>query len=431
MFKTNVLKQSLSLALGVVLLGSFSACSSDDKDGGEVNPPAEAKKSAFLLPVIADGTEYLIQAEDVSKGTLRVRDNFTELKQSGYTWIFDSKHKNALGFIYQQGDPGLGLGYTINSKGEFVQSGQFQVATRFTTYGFFDKYAITMVGGQTPAGAESTVTDGVTANFYDLEKGLANHSKTIRTLDIVGNGQQATFSGVVDWEDGQFLTGLVVSQPRDPNAGGGSSNGAITEPDKVWVAALDKDLNVKQIYSDDRISYSAGRYRSQYYSQISKSDNGDAYVFSGSYEATTKHPAGVLRIAKGAKEFDKNYYFNIQEKADGFKFRKVWHISGTKFLLEFYNKTTIESTLDPATQYGIVDTEAKTFAWVKGLPSKDAISNIGMPSPADGKMYFPIAETGQSPTIFIIDPATATAEKGLSILGGAENISAVGLLKVD
>lgn len=430
MFKTNVLRQSLSLALGIALLGSFSACSSDDKEkNGEVTPPEETKTSAFLLPVIADGNEFLIQATDISKGVLKVKDNFTELKQSGYTWIFDGKHKNALGLIYQQGDPGLGLGYTINSKGEFVQSGQFQVASRFTTYGFFGNYALTLVGGQTPAGAEAHVTDGVTANFYDLEKGLANHSKTIRTLDIVGNGQQATFSGVVDWEDGQFLTGLVVSQPRDPNAEGGSSNGAITEPDRVWVAALDKDLNVKHIYTDDRISYSAGRYRSQYYSQIGKADNGDAYIFSGAYEATTKLNAGVLRINKGAKDFDKDYYFDIQAKSDGHKFRKVWHISGSAFLLEFYNKPTIESTLDPATQYAIVDAAAKTFAWVKNLPSKDVITNIGLPAPADGKMYFPITEKGQDPTIYIIDPKTATAEKGL-VVSGADNISAVGLLKV-
>lgn len=427
MFTKNIFKKSFSLALGTLLLGSFVACSSDDDKDGGVEPDKGTKESGYFISVVADGTEYLMRTDDVSKGSLKVNENFKELKQSGYTWLFDAQQKNALGLIYLKGEPGLGLGYTIDSKGQFVQSGQFQVSSRFTSYGFLDQFAITLVGGQTPAGESKDVTDAVTANFYNLEKGLANHNKTIRTLNITGNKQQATFAGVVDAGNGEFLTGLVVSEPRDPNATGGSSSGTITYPDSIWVASIDKDLNIKHIFRDDRLSYSAGRYRSQYYSQIGKADNGDVYVFSGAYEATTTRPAGALLIKKGAKEFDKEYFFDIQKLAK-FKFKNVWHINGNYFMLEFYNKEKIESTLDPTTQYGIVDAAKKTFEWVKNLPSKDAIADIGTPTPLDGKLYFPIKEEGQDPTIYIIDPATAKAEKGLKVVG-ADNIGAVGFLK--
>lgn len=60
-------------------------------------------------------------------------------------------------------------------------------------------------------------------------------------------------------------------------------------------------------------------------------------MFSGFYEATTTKPAGVIRINKDATTFDASYYFNIQEKAGGYKFRKVWSAGGDYFLLEFYN----------------------------------------------------------------------------------------------
>jgi hypothetical protein len=43
-------------------------------------------------------------------------------------------------------------------------------------------------------------------------------------------------------------------------------------------------------------------------------------------------------------------------------------------------------------------------------------------------MYFPITEEGANPAIYIIDPAMASAVKGLSV-SGATSINAVGRLK--
>jgi hypothetical protein len=195
------------------------------------------------------------------------------------------------------------------------------------------------------------------------------------------------------------------------------------------VAAFDVDLNLKRIYGDDRISYSAGRFRSQYYSQIAKADDGSVYVFSGAYESTTNHQAGVLRINKNATTFDASYHFNIQEKADDYKFRKVWHITGNYFLLELYNDLSPTAT-GAATQYGVVDVVGKTFTWVTGIPAKDQITDTGLPAPYGGKMYFPITAASADPAIYIIDPATAEATKGLTIIG-AKSINAIGRLTQD
>src|SRR5690606_30207266 len=233
--------------------------------------------------------------------------------------------------------------------------------------------------------------------------------------NFTGNGQQATFSGIVDLGNGEFLTGLVVSEPKDPSQGGGGSTGPVTHPDSVWVAALDADLNVKRIYRDDRISYASGRFKSQYYSQIAKAGDGTVYVFSGAYDGNTTKPAGALRIKGGATEFDADYYFNIEAESGGYRFRKVWHITEDYFLLEVYNDLEYGSST-PATQYAVVKMEDQTFKWVtQGFPAKDDITATGLPFADNGKIYFPVTTASAQPTVYVIDPASATAKAGLVV----------------
>ena len=395
------------------------SCSKDD------NNSRQQGKGSFFLSLKGESTDYLMLAEDLSGGELSINNNNKSLDKTGYTWIFNDNPSVAIGLIYQQGDPGICLGYRLASDGTLEEVAQFDITSRVTSYGFFGDYALTSVGGQTPA-SDNTRSDYVTFNYIDIPRDMVRTDRSIPTLNITGNGEQATFSGIVDMGNGEFLTGLVVSTPRDPNATGGSSSGTITYPDSVWVAAFDANLNLKRIYRDNRISYSSGRFRSQYYSQIGKADDGMVYVFSGSYESATTLPCGALRINRNATAFDPDYYFNIEEKTDDYHFRKVWHIIGDYFLLELYNDKTPTAT-GAATQYGIVNMTARSFAWVTGIPAKDQITNTGLPMAHDGKMYFPIAEAGANPAIYIIDPATAAATKGVSVSGTSE-ITAVGRL---
>jgi hypothetical protein len=410
------------------ILAGFAGCLSLALVSCEDNEnPTPKSTGSFFLSVNGESAEYIIMTDNLETGDLSIASNIETLEQSGHTWIFSDNPSVAIGLIYQQGDPGLGLGFGINEDGTLNELRNFRITSRYTSYGFFDRYALTSVGGQTIAGTDRS--DGSTFNFIDLKNELSSQEKTIPTLNITGNGEQATFSGIVDMGNGEFLTGMVVSQPRDPDAGGGASSGTITCPDSVWVAAFDASLNLKRIYRDDRISYSSGRYRSQYYSQIGKAADGSVYVFSGSYESTTTRECGALKINKNATSFDPDYYFNIEEKTNGFRFRKVWHITGNYFMLELYNddKNTPITVNSAATQYGIVDVSAKTFKWITGIPAKDQITGTGLPMVYEGKMYFPITAAGANPAVYIIEPATASASKGISITGAA-SLNAIGRL---
>ncbi|MDR2413936.1 MAG: DUF4374 domain-containing protein [Odoribacteraceae bacterium] len=416
---TTSIKKSLLIACAACLALFVASCNDDDASS------KQPRVGAFFIAVTGETTQYILQADDLESGNLLISDNVRELEQTGYTWIFNDDPSVAVGLIYQQGDPGIGLGFAIDGEKNLLDPAQFIITSRFTSYGFFDKYALTCVGGQTPA-SDSSRSDYVTFNFINLENNFSLTDRSIPTLNITGNGGQATFSGIADMGNGEFLTGLVVSAPKDPSAGGGSSSGTIAYPDSVWVAAFDANLNLKRIYRDNRISYSSGRFRSQYYSQIGRATDGSVYVFSGSYESATTKPCGALRINKNATAFDANYYFNIEEKTGGYHFRKVWHVDGDYFMLELYNDLTPTAT-GAATRYGIVNMSAKTFSWITGIPAYDQITGTGLPAPYNGKIYFPIVIEGEYPTIYAIDPVTSTATKGLSVTG-ATSINAVGRL---
>lgn len=420
----------LEKAILLVMLAAVPLVSCSDKEVQETVTPG-----SFFLSVNGESAEYIMQTDILDSGAISITKNVATLEKTGHTWIFNENPSVAIGLIYQQGDPGIGLGYGVDNNLELKSLGNFQISSRYTTYGFFNGYAVTSVGGQTLADAQGNAqldangnprSDGVTFNLIKLGDNLSLSEKTIPTLNIAGNGLQATLSGIVDIGNGEFLSGMVLSTPKDPSQGGGASSGVISYPDSVWVAAFDEQFNLKRIYRDNRISYSSGRYRSQYYSQIAKADDGTVYVFSGSYESTATNPCGALRITRGATAFDPQYYFNIGEKNGGYKFRKVWHITGNSFMLELYNDLEV-SPQGAATQYAIVDVNAKTFKKIAGIPAKELITGTGTPMAYNGKMYFPIVEEGKDPAVYVIDPTTSTAKKGLSIKG-ATSLNAIGRL---
>lgn len=447
MSKTFLRLSIIALAIGSLC---FAACSDDkeeegstgtgtegtdseDDNGGGADTGTESQYGNFFISVIGESdSEYVLQLKDVSTGSAIISDNIAQLEESEYYWIF--RGNRAVGLRYLQGDPGLALGWGINDEGRFVQLSSFTINKRFTTYGFYDKYAIMISGGNTIEGEDGETLkyddgterkDGAIFTCVNLENNFAITLKTLPTYNVFAEGEQATFSGVVDLGDGTFLTGAVVSQAIDESATGGASTGTVNDPDKVWVARINSDFEVQEFYTDDRISYTSGRYRSQYYAQIAKTDDGTVYVFSGSFDSNATNPCGALKMNSSINGFDSDYYFNINAVSSDYRFRKVWYVTGDYFVLEFYNETGVVATTAGATQFAVVNMSSKTLNWINGLPAKENITSIGLPAAYEGKLYLPVVEDSQYPAIYIIDPATAQAEKGISITG-AVDIRAIG-----
>ena len=183
----------------------------------------------------------------------------------------------------------------------------------------------------------------------------------------------------------------------------------------------------------DKISYACGRYRSQYYQSIWAADNGDIYVFSPSYAKTstddrqkTKLDAGVVRIKAGETDFDPTYYYSLEAQSGGRSFLRCWHAGGNYFLMRMFDRPFSESGY-VATQLAIFDAATGRLTFVSGLPSADTITDFGkMPDVADGYVYIPVMTSTAYPAIYRIDPATATAIKGLNV--ETTTVTAVGKL---
>ena len=422
--------QTFKKGLMLSLLAGSTAFISCKKDKNEPENPPVAEKE-FLIDAKGTDKSFALYVSNLESGEVSISSNFEELPETGYFWSFGQN--TAVGLAYKGQTPGIGVSYKRNGD-KLEKITDFQVPSRFTTYGFFDKYFVVNVGGQTLAGQQingKDRNDGATFIFHNVSDYKVATQTTIGTLEITkdlgkNNKEIASFSGILDRGNGEFLSSMIYSERNQPRPGSGSTTAAITKLDSIWVAAFDKNMNLKRIYKSDKLGYSSGRFRSQYISQLGKADNGDVYVFSGHFEKNSTKPAGALLIKKDATDFDKDYFFNIDNVSGGYPFRSVFHITGAKFLIEFYNDKNIE-TNSPAAKYAIVDAAAKTLTWVTGLPEPANItSTVGVIAMGyKGKCYLPVAEKNNDAAIYVIDPSTAQAKKGL-VVKGAQGIRGIG-----
>lgn len=422
--------QTFKKGLMLSLLAGSTAFISCKKDNNEPENSPVAEKE-FLIDAKGTDKSFALYVSNLESGEVSISSNFEELPETGYFWSFGQN--TAVGLAYKGQTPGIGVSYKRNGD-KLEKITDFQVPSRFTTYGFFDKYFVVNVGGQTLAGQQingKDRNDGATFIFHNVSDYKVATQTTIGTLEITkdlgkNNKEIASFSGILDRGNGEFLSSMIYSERNQPRPGSGSTTAAITKLDSIWVAAFDKNMNLKRIYKSDKLGYSSGRFRSQYISQLGKADNGDVYVFSGHFEKNSTKPAGALLIKKDATSFDENYFFNIDAVSGGYPFRSVFHITGAKFLIEFYNDKNIE-TNSPAAKYAIVDAAAKTLTWVTGLPEPANITNtVGVIAMGyKGKCYLPVAEKNNDAAIYVIDPTTAQAKKGL-VVKGAQGIRGIG-----
>lgn len=393
--------RKINLMVASALMLTLNSC--EDEKTTDQNPQAAEK--FFIAASQGEGT-YLFTVDDAGENITTTTETAIENPVS-YTHYAYNGNTAVLGLAYRQGDPAVGVVYGLDNAGNLVEKGNgFELTDGFSTLGPVGNYIVTSRSGR-------TLTDGGTGSlFYFID--LANNNyisqKAINTENFAGTDLTANFIGIAEAGEGEFFTGVEFP------------DGSV---DSVYVAKFDTDLNMIKFYQDDRLSRSGGQYRSARYSQIGNDDKGNTYVFSGSYSTETVKPAGALRINKGADDFD-SYYFNIEAKSSGYRFRKVWHITADYFLLEFYNDLEYSSQT-PATQYAVVGMEGQSFSWVQGIPAKDNIESTGWPYATDGKAYLPITAADGQPAIYVIDPVTATATKGITV-NGAESISGIAKL---
>lgn len=452
-------RNSLLWALAaVVYMGStLASCSNDElREGGG----GDSAKSKYVLAATAgDDAAYLVGAETLDEGNASVVGNGLEVT-AGTAWIY-YKDKYLYNLQYNQGNAGVTESYVLNSGGQLTKRPGTYNITRFTTYGICGANIVTVSAVDTDTkDANNNLAKGLGFNFLNAADETTT-TKTIPGENFLNNGEFVTFAGLVE-ANGKIYTSVVpmgmskygvqyeggirvtypdkVTQQSGGSGSGGYEAGVIPTtqfPDSAYVAIYNDDSFTNPVIArTNKIGFASGRNRSQYYQTIWADDEGNVYVFSPGYGRMHNDPkinvqgtleAGVMRIKKGATEFDPDYYVNLETLAGGQSFLRCWHITGDYFLLQMYTNG-LNARGQGATKLAIYKGAEKSFNYVSGLPEADKISSFGStPYCENGVAYMPVVTTdGSQPALYKINPATHTATKGLVVT--SESVSAVGKL---
>ncbi|WP_294634134.1 DUF4374 domain-containing protein [uncultured Bacteroides sp.] len=453
--KKNYLNKISFAALMAVAL---TACSDDN---GVPEVPVTGTDSSFVLATsVKDGEQtanVLLTSQSLEEGSVSVRNN--GLVNDGATeWVF-YKDRYLYALTYNQGNAGTTRSYVMGEDGQVhPRSAEYKVS-RFTSFGQYGKYILSVSTGDglaEYADADGNLPKMLLLTYLDVEAETAKASDSRGNKDalmaenFLGNGEYVTLSGFEE-ANGKLYSGIVGMglspygsaidggkyiregyEDLVKTESGGTGSGSYKKgellgtqyPDECWVAIFDNEtLGGRKLIKTDKISYPCGRFRSQYYQCVWAADNGDVYVFSPSYAKTltdkrqqTKLNAGVVRIKAGATEFDPNYYYDLEAQSGGVSFLRCWHAGGNYFLLRMYDRSFTQSGTPVANRLAVFNGDNGKLTFVSGLPEADQISDFGkMPYVADGHIYMPVATSDGYPAIYKINPATATATKGLTM----------------
>lgn len=443
-------------ALVATLMPAAALCSCSESDSPDIPNNGEDVDGMYVFATTingSNGTAYdLITGNSLDEGSLTTVDNGL-LNPGATQWVF---HKNYLyALSYNQGNAGTTRSYILGKDGEMKARDIEYRISRFSSYGAYDDYILTMSTGDGPASLadkQGYLPKTLLVTYLDVvnETSRGNDTSTgaYSMENFLGNGEYVTLAGAeqsgsrlfcgavpmglsqygVAYEDRRWVRpGFehLVHEEAGGSGGGSYKAGELVGtqyPDECWVAIYDNaDLTHPTLAKTDRISTPCGRYRSQYYQTVWAADNGDVYVFSASYAKTmtdpgqkTTLPAGVCRIPAGSTSFD-DYYCNIEAQTPGGdrSFMRCWPAGGNSFLMVMYDRALTEKN-PAATELAVFDADSRKLTYVTGLPEN--VSSIGKTVWArDGHVYIPVNVENEDPAIYAIDTATARAVKGVSV----------------
>ena len=353
---------------------TFTSCSSDDDvNNGGGTPAIDPKEVSFVVTSSDPATDltggvYMKVFNDLSTAktgqsvygaadALKCADCFTQVTYNKTSSIFT-------GYIYARGASAEGMGS--------MQAGirSYKYANGKLTE-FATPVKVSAFGNTGTFGTYSYAAQISQPYAMVLDNTGAGNNITVKLTDYAIDEVNPNISNIVDMGNNQVAMVLNYSNR-----------------DSAVVAICDYNLNIQKVIYDNRIGTSVGAQRSVRYTQSGADDNGNIYIFSGS--SATNSKVGAIRIKKGETEFDKSYQFDILTAADGYRFRKAFHISGSKFLLEFYTDKTKYGNMDASGKMAVVDMDAKTLTWVTGLPDASTVS-FGWGDGYAGAYYLPVA----------------------------------------
>lgn len=403
--------QILAFSLGMLLVGC---------DKTEVN---QIEQSGHYIVVatpdgsISEGADYILQASTLEGDTITNKN--AGIEQDGYRYYAFTNNK-VFSLLYGQGNPGDVRIYQLDENQKLYNSGTINTPT-VQAFGLYNNELIEIKSPR------SITTPQATIMRLDTENPRIIYKDSVNTTQLMNNGEMAHFTGV-------FKVGNDIWAPFMSIKGVPQKSFHTDYTDSTWIAVFSyPDLKLKKVIKDNRTSY-IGYYFAQ--SCLDVTENGDVYCFSqavtgGTGIVPSTKPSAAVRVKAGTDEFDKSYFFNIQEKSGGHHIYSARYLGNNKFCLIMYAEKNFAESLYGVAPYrfAIVDVVKQTFQWVSGMPEPEqltAIARLPYVDKQNNTIAWGIMTKTDVPYVYIIDGNTATAKKGLRVEAGG--ITAVGRL---
>ena len=453
-----------ALCAALCAAGTLASCSEDENGNGNGQEGNTPGISRYVIAAQGDEATYLVTAESLDEGSVSILNNGTETDGGSY-WVFYGE-RYLFSLQYNDGAAGTGSSFVLNGQTGTVTEDKAYTFNRVTTVGTWGDNVITAStnDGSQEQDAAGNYAKYLQFNYLNVNDGTTTTGRRIAE-NFLGNGEIVSFAGFVE-TGGRLYTSVVPmgmshygvntfpDKVTDPDlvakSDGGQGSGSYTAgqipstqyPDSAFVAIYSGDSfnETPVIARTGKIGFASGRNRSQYYQTIWAADNGDLYVFSPGFGRTATSsadlkkvtgtlPSGVVRIKAGQTQFDPDYYYNLEAQGTGHPMFRCWHITADYFLLQMYSEGTMSGKNAPVAELAVFKGESGVLTPVtNGLPAKEDIASLGTPYSENGVAYIPVVTTdGSSPALYKIDPVTASATKGLTIVTN-NAVQAVGRL---
>lgn len=408
------MKNSNKLFLFAALFSLGLASCSKSSDGPDGSASVDTTETKYIITATTGAAgiaDYILTADDISKGTISTAGN--GLEQDGSYRYYITTQNKFFSLLYGQGNPGAVTTYALNAAGQLVKTSNFQAET-VHVFAAVNKEVLTI---KVPRSGVASI-----AYMYriDAEQSLIVGEAQQDTKILAGNGERAFYSWATQ-------VGEKVYMPYMSIKGDGVDNFGTKYPDSTWVAVYSyPGLVLEKVIKDNRTSYIGAYFTNGLY----QDEQGDAYGFSSAAATsngvvTSTKPSAAVRIKKGVTEFDQSYFFNIQEKSGGYKIASSSYIANGKALLRMYGNV---GTNTGSTRLAVVDVYNQTFTWVTGLPatitSTTSIYNL---ISADKTSAILGVNTPTGNWVYYVNGTTGVATQGIKVEGGT--ITAIHSLK--
>lgn len=390
----SIFNFSKALALSALsLLFIFSTVSCSDSDEGVSCQGGDYGMSLAIQSTDGSYTYYTLAYNNLMSGTLTAQGQGIE--QPGY---YDFKAIDNT--IYSLGGlDDVNVVAISQDNGCLSQAGDVSFPNSLSDLVKADNNTLVSV-------AMSSDSDIITFRKFNPNTVSVTETVDVQVsefTDLVG----PSYSGMIISDDHLFLS-YYISDPE---------TFATTHTDQAEVAVFSyPELEFQEVITDDRVG-PIGGFNTK--SGLVKDQAGNIYAISHSnpangYSQSTK-PAGILKINAGETAFDEDYFFDINDVANGtMVYAKL--LNDGRFFAEINTEARATQAMwsDSPLESAIVDFEAQTVNYVQNIPAHagDGRRLVGF---EEANNYYITIPEEDGIFVYQIDTQNYTATQGAEV----------------